>query len=221
MKPKELKLWAKGLSDKFVRAPTDPSLSMDPSTRVSDVQMAPSQKTVFLAKGSPFRVDERYSYIKTLGIGAYGLVCAAHDACNDGHKVAVKKVAGVFDDLTDAKRIIREVRLLSSMNHENVLRITDIDEPENYDTFNDVYIVTELMDTDLNKLLRSSHPLMDSQRKFFTYQLFRALKYIHRLVVPLFFSFFLFFWFFWLRADPNCGAFVFFCVGGGGCVFFS
>eukprot|EP00173_Palmaria_palmata_P001907 Plantae.Rhodophyta-Palmaria_palmata.ctg21414.p1 GENE.Plantae.Rhodophyta-Palmaria_palmata.ctg21414~~Plantae.Rhodophyta-Palmaria_palmata.ctg21414.p1 ORF type:complete len:318 (-),score=68.06 Plantae.Rhodophyta-Palmaria_palmata.ctg21414:46-900(-) len=35
------------------------------------------------------------------------------------------------------------------------------------------------MDTDLNKLLRSKHPLLDAQRKFFTYQLFRALKYIH------------------------------------------
>jgi serine/threonine protein kinase len=135
-------------------------------------------KVTFSAKGTEFRVDPRYGFVKTLGLGAYGVVCAATDA-KLGKGVAIKKVAGVFDDQTDAKRIIREIRLLSSMKHDNILEITDIDEPESYATFNDVYIMTELMDTDLNKLLRSKHPLLDAQRKFFTYQMFRALKYIH------------------------------------------
>lgn len=135
-------------------------------------------KTSFSAKGTTFRVDPRYGFIKALGLGAYGVVCSASDSTTRSD-VAIKKVAGVFDDQTDAKRIIREVRLLSSMQHDNILSITDIDEPEVYSDFNDVYLMTELMDTDLNKLLRSKHPLLDAQRKFFTYQLFRALKYIH------------------------------------------
>ncbi len=136
------------------------------------------QKTQFVAKGTQFRVDPRYSLKRALGTGAYGVVCSASDKQRGG-QVAIKKVQAVFDDQTDAKRIIREIRLLSSMNHDNILRITDIDEPESYSSFNDVYIMTELMDTDLNKLLRSKHPLLDAQRKFFTYQMFRALKYIH------------------------------------------
>lgn len=152
---------------------------MDIDKLMNDDAPRPPSKATFLAKGNPFRIDDRYSYVKTLGLGAYGVVCAVRDSQQD-RKMAVKKVAGVFNDLTDAKRIIREIRLLCSMNHENILSIIDIDEPENYDTFNDVYIITELMDTDLNKLLRSSHPLVDSQRKFFTYQLLRSLKYIHR-----------------------------------------
>lgn len=146
----------------------------------NDSTFSPSvpAKITFSAKGAEFRVDPRYSFVKTLGVGAYGVVCSALDSCT-GSNVAIKKVTGVFDDQTDAKRIIREIRLLSSMRHDNILRITDIDEPESYDAFNDVYLVTELMDTDLNKLLRSKHPLLEAQRKFFTYQLLRALKYIH------------------------------------------
>lgn len=136
------------------------------------------EKTTFVAKGNPFCIDARYSFVKTLGLGAYGVVCAVQDHRRGG-KVAVKKVAGVFNDLTDAKRIIREIRLLSCMKHDNILTILDIDPPTNYQHFNDVYIVTDLMDTDLNKLLRSSVQLQDSQRKFFAYQLFCALAYIH------------------------------------------
>jgi hypothetical protein len=155
---------------------TSPNETSNPESSRASIDIPP--KVTFNAKGTEFRVDPRYGFVKALGLGAYGVVCAATDA-KLGKGVAIKKVAGVFDDQTDAKRIIREIRLLSSMKHENILKITDIDEPESYAQFNDVYIMTELMDTDLNKLLRSKHPLLDAQRKFFTYQMFRALKYIH------------------------------------------
>lgn len=135
-------------------------------------------KAQFSVKGTAFAIEARYSFVKALGLGAYGVVCAVSDSVT-GKKVAVKKVSGVFDDLTDAKRIIREIRLLGQMNHENILAVLDMDEPADYTTFNDVYIVTELMDTDLNKLLRSKHPLLEAQCKYFGYQLLRALLYIH------------------------------------------
>lgn len=139
------------------------------------------QKESFNARGTTFRIDTRFSFIKVLGLGAYGVVCAAKDEQNN-IKVAVKKVAGVFEDLTDAKRIIREVRLMHALRHPNILQILDIDEPESYEGFEDVYIVTELMDTDLHKVLRSKHALLDDHKKFFTYQIFRAMKYLHRWV---------------------------------------
>lgn len=185
MKRRELKQWVvskkKSFSEIFINGrPSEEGMEIDTPAEI-DYEHPLPPKTIFMAKGNPFQVDSRYSYVKTLGVGAYGVVCAAEDSVLK-EKVAVKKVAGVFNDLTDAKRIIRETRLLCSMNHENILRITDIDEPESYNQFNDVYIITELMDTDMNKLLRSSHPLMDAQRKYFTYQLLRAFKYIHRYV---------------------------------------
>ena len=44
---------------------------------------------------------------------------------------------------------------------------------------NDVYIVYELMDTDLHQILRSSQPLTEEHFQFFTYQILRGLKYVH------------------------------------------
>ncbi len=39
-----------------------------------------------------------------------------------GRQVAIKKISRAFDDVVDAKRILREVRLLKHFNHENVRR---------------------------------------------------------------------------------------------------
>lgn len=165
-------------TDQPLALPPPPRDSMDVDAACQPNNASLPIKNTFYVKGTPFRVDPRYSFRKALGLGAYGVVCSADDA-HTGRKVAVKKVSGVFDDLTDAKRIIREIRLMKSMNHTNILQIIDMDEPENYDTFNDVYIVSELMDTDMNKLLRSKNQLVDKHRKYFTYQICRALKYIH------------------------------------------
>ena len=140
----------------------------------------PPRKVMFNVEKTrtPFYIDKRYVFDKALGGGAYGVVCSAKDT-KTGKRVAIKKVGGLFDDLTDAKRILREVRLLRSMNHENVLRIVDIDQPEDYARFDDLYIVLELMDTDMAKLLRSNLKLEESQRCYFTYQILKAMKYIH------------------------------------------
>jgi serine/threonine protein kinase len=47
------------------------------------------------------------------------MVCSAFDTWTK-QKVAIKKVLNVFDDLTFAKRILREIRILSHFNHPNV-----------------------------------------------------------------------------------------------------
>ena len=47
----------------------------------------------------------------------------AHSACKDAiteQRVAIKKVPKAFDDVVDAKRVSREIKLLRFMNHENV-----------------------------------------------------------------------------------------------------
>lgn len=41
-----------------------------------------------------------------------------------GRKVAIKKITEVFDDLTDAKRILREMKLLRHLGvHENIINV--------------------------------------------------------------------------------------------------
>lgn len=73
-----------------------------------------------------------------------------------GMQVAIKKIPSAFDDVVDAKRIVREVRLLRRLDHMNIIKIVDILPPPSLADFNDVYIVSELMDTDLHRVIYSS-----------------------------------------------------------------
>ncbi len=45
--------------------------------------------------------------------------------------------------------------------------------------FKDLYIVTDLMESDLGRIIDSSQTLSDAHIKYFMYQMLRGLKYIH------------------------------------------
>ncbi|RYR10485.1 hypothetical protein Ahy_B05g078920 isoform D [Arachis hypogaea] len=118
--------------------------------------------------GKFFELPAKYvPPIRPIGRGAYGLVCAAVDS-ETREEVAIKKIADAFDSLTNAKRTLREILLLRHMDHENIIAIKDIIRPPKKDTFNDIYIVSDLMDIDLYHVLRSDQPLNHdhSQRTF-------------------------------------------------------
>ena len=50
------------------------------------------------------------------------MVCSCRDTTT-GRKIAVKKVGDAFNDETDAKRTLREIKLLRFLNHDNVRRL--------------------------------------------------------------------------------------------------
>lgn len=85
-------------------------------------------------------------------------------------KVAIKKIGNAFENLTDARRTLREIRLLRYLKHENIIAVRDILKPPSRDKYNDVYLVYELMDTDLHQIIRSSQPLTDDHFQYFIYQ---------------------------------------------------
>lgn len=105
-------------------------------------------------QGTIFILDERYEFIKQIGIGAYGVVCSFKDKVDDTN-VAIKKVPNAFDDLVDAKRILREIKLLKFFDHSNIISLLDVPKPETKIGFNDIYIVTDLMETDLHRVIYS------------------------------------------------------------------
>ncbi|KAL7650026.1 MAPK protein hog1, variant 3 [Aspergillus niger] len=88
--------------------------------------------------------------------------------------VAIKKMMKPFSNATLAKRTYREVKLLKHLRHENLIGLSDIF----ISPLEDVYLVTDLLGTDLNRLL-TSKPLDGKFVQYFTYQLLRGLKYIH------------------------------------------
>ena len=168
--------------------------------------------TSFVVCGNVFEVQSRYAPIKPIGKGAYGVVCSARDVLSDA-RVAIKKITNAFENAVDAKRTLREIKLLRHLRHENVIRIADVVAPiskksredaaqgtktngakttisknerssENRlarasASFDDVYVMYELMDTDLHQIIRSNQPLSDDHCQYFVYQLLRGLKYIH------------------------------------------
>ncbi|KAG5008259.1 hypothetical protein JHK85_026801 [Glycine max] len=111
--------------------------------------------------GNLFEVSRKYvPPIRPVGRGAYGIVCAAVNA-ETHEEVAIKKVGNAFDNRIDAKRTLREIKLLRHMEHENVIALKDIIRPPQRYNFNDVYIVYELMDTDLHQIIQSNQQLTD------------------------------------------------------------
>uniref|UniRef100_A0A0D6R235 Mitogen-activated protein kinase n=1 Tax=Araucaria cunninghamii TaxID=56994 RepID=A0A0D6R235_ARACU len=125
-----------------------------------------------------FEIDTKYVPIKPIGKGAYGIVCSAQNT-ETNEKIAIKKIINVFENTTDAQRTLREIRLLRQIRHDNIVAMKDIMKPSERYTFNDVYVVFELMDTDLHQIIRSSQPLTDDHCQYFIYQLLRGLKYLH------------------------------------------
>ncbi|RDX76579.1 Mitogen-activated protein kinase-like MMK1, partial [Mucuna pruriens] len=129
--------------------------------------------------GNIFEVTAKYKPpIMPIGKGAYGIVCSALNSETTEH-VAIKKIANAFDNKIDAKRTLREIKLLRHMDHENVVAIRDIVPPPQREVFNDVYIAYELMDTDLHQIIRSNQALSEEHCQYFLYQILRGLKYIH------------------------------------------
>jgi serine/threonine protein kinase len=122
-------------------------------------------------------------YHLVAGDGSYGFVCSAEDtlAPPERRQVAIKKIGDVFSDLVDAKRILREIKLLRHFDgHENIINITDIMcLPPDTTNFRDVYIVTNLMESDMDRIISSGQPLTDQHFQYFLYQVLRGLKYIH------------------------------------------
>ena len=108
----------------------------------------------FMVCGTRFDVDSRYTLMKPIGHGAYGVVCSALDN-KTGEKVAIKKINKAFVHLTDTKRTLREIKILRHFKHDNVLGLLDILPPPGSEakSWKDVYIVSELMDTDLLHLI--------------------------------------------------------------------
>ncbi|UIZ24935.1 hypothetical protein KXD40_006776 [Peronospora effusa] len=132
----------------------------------------------FMTSNTKFEIPASFEYVKTIGSGAYGVVISAADS-KSGKTVAVKNIQRAFDDLTDAKRIVREIKLMRHLNHKCVLGVEDIFEPMALAKFEDVYIVSQLMATDLHRVIYSRHALSDEHIAFFMYQMLCAMKYVH------------------------------------------
>lgn len=132
-----------------------------------------------------FCVKKRYQNLAPIGKGAYGVVCSADDAVT-GDRVAIKCIPNVFRDATDAKRVLREVKLMQHFaGNGHVVRLVDMmtGPPDRPDDFEALYIVSNLFACDMERLIHSPQVLTNVHLQYFMLQLFRALSFVHSAFV--------------------------------------
>lgn len=86
---------------------------------------------------------------------------------------------GIFDDEVDCKRILREVTLLRRLRHPYVVELFDIIEPRDKEHFETLYVVLELAESDLKKVIKSAIHLQLKHIQLVVYNLLCAVKYLH------------------------------------------
>ena len=140
-------------------------------------------------------LSSKFSDLKVIAGGGGGVVLSGVDkSLSEGQLVDKENTAVALKRLSlvgkgHCRVALRELRLLKRFKHENVvktIKITDssgstIEDPsmENFKDLDAVYVVEELLDSDLHKIIESNGRLPLETTKLFLYQLLRGLKYIH------------------------------------------
>lgn len=135
---------------------------------------------IFTFEGNiSFDVPQRYRVQTIIGRGAYGVVCSAIDT-ETQEEVAIKKITHLFADTDNTKRVLREVKVLQFVWHQNILELIDLPPPREKDrfTFTELYVVTNRRGTSLSKIFRSS-TMEEDHISFIATQLLMGLQYLH------------------------------------------
>lgn len=138
------------------------------------------------------RDDQQFKYelLHQLGRGAYGEVWSARAAAETATdsslapkladtRVAIKKIQNCFCQATEAKRILRELRILRHLSHPNVIRIQDVLRPQSESSFSDLWVVFDFVDLDLRKLIGSPQSISVAHVQWIAHQMLVGLKYLH------------------------------------------
>ena len=130
-----------------------------------------------------FCVDDHFEELSKLGQGGYGLICSAIDR-RSGTRVAIKRVRPTGDQL-QLRCCLRELAILQHFGahkHPNVLGLSEVLRPPgpgHLSEWRDLYMVTELLERDLQHVLRSDQTLSESHLRLFTWQLLRGVHALH------------------------------------------
>ncbi|KAK7196315.1 Mitogen-activated protein kinase 10 [Novymonas esmeraldas] len=133
------------------------------------------------AMGSPYTVQ------RFISSGSYGAVCAGVDS--ESMPVAIKRVFNTVSDgrtvniLSDSflcKRVLREIRLLNHFHHPNILGLRDIFVRFEEPAMHKLYLVTELMRTDLAQVIHDQRIVISPQHiQYFMYHILLGLHVLH------------------------------------------
>eukprot|EP00752_Nemacystus_decipiens_P007259 g6498.t1 len=137
-----------------------------------------AERRLHVANGTTFKIPKRYNHLEVIGKGSYGMVCSAVDSVRNNAPVAIKKITPMAAHSVDAKHVLREVRVMRYLGeHENIVTLEDLFCNEEDD---ELYIVMELLDSDLHRIIQSNQALSRKHHQVFMIQILRGVEFLHR-----------------------------------------
>lgn len=131
-------------------------------------------------KGAAPEARGQYQNLVVAGQGAYSIVAKATEV-KTGELVAIKRIAEVFYDAHEAKKVLREIRLLRDFHHPNIIRLRALIPPASIETFEDMFMVTDYMESDLRKRIKSKVAMESECIRRYMAQLLAALAHVHAI----------------------------------------
>jgi serine/threonine protein kinase len=117
----------------------------------------------------------RYQRTATLGEGTYGVVFKARDS-QTGDIIALKKIKLELEDEGVPSTALREISVLKTLKHDNIVRLLDVEHGENR-----LYLAFEFVDQDLKKHLDMTRkkPVDHNLVASYVRQLLLGIDYCH------------------------------------------
>jgi serine/threonine protein kinase len=135
-----------------------------------------------VVNGHTFTVSDRYSFndAKILGRGSFGVVTTAIDS-ESSKVIAIKRIRPYANDDWDARHTLREIRLMRFLGpHPNVISLYNL---SLFDEKSELYMMMELMDCDLHRVIQSKQTLTPKHFKCFLKQILEGIRAMHEVGV--------------------------------------
>jgi mitogen-activated protein kinase 1/3 len=103
------------------------------------------------------------------------MVVSATD--NEIHqRIAIKKVSP-FEHQCFCQRTLREIKILAKFKHENIINLQDIIRSNSFEQMKDIYLVQQLMECDMYKLIKHEklsksieYKILEERKLFWTFR---------------------------------------------------
>jgi serine/threonine protein kinase len=132
--------------------------------------------------GHTFTVSDRYDFSnsKILGRGTYGVVATALDT-HSNRTIAIKRIRPFANDDWDARHTLREIRLLRVLGpHPNIISLYNL---SSHEEKAELYMMMELMDCDLHRVIQSKQVLTPKHIRCFLKQILEGIRAMHEVGV--------------------------------------
>ena len=117
--------------------------------------------------------SSHYKILSFLGEGSYGKVFKAREI-STGRVIAVKKMS-IGDSQSKYNKIIKEINLLKSLDHPNIVKYYDFFQEEEY-----IYLMMEYLEgCTLKQYIKKNENTSEDNARIIIKQLLTALSYLH------------------------------------------